>query len=227
MTKGDLAEVEYDCSGWSSEQKEELTKRINVCAGVFVDDVEPELFRYDWKVSVRWAGDTLLAPEAYEATIDHVLWTMENYPGDLDTVEPDVYLGPLYERDRPQRRSFVQSVRHCIRNSFRMRGRASRSEYWKFVLVWVITGIVFGGVLGPIFSGILSDSKLDNSYSMIFVLPQLMLFPALVAVTIRRFHDAGFSGFWWFLPIGNYIILALPSEQQASKFGPPLRVDDQ
>jgi len=37
MTEGYLADVEYDCSGWSSEQKDELAKRINVCAEVFVD----------------------------------------------------------------------------------------------------------------------------------------------------------------------------------------------
>ena len=83
-------------------------------------------------------------------------------------------------------------------------GRATRKEYWLFVLfnlivTWALTFVdavmgifVLGGFIG-LFSGI---------YGLVVFIPSL-------AVTIRRLHDTGRSGWWIFinlLPIIGLII---------------------
>ncbi|WP_221795184.1 DUF805 domain-containing protein [Oceanobacter mangrovi] len=66
-------------------------------------------------------------------------------------------------------------------------GRARRKEYWMFFLfnfiISAVLGFVEGLFGGPGFIGIL--------YSLVIFLPSL-------AVTVRRMHDIGRSG-WWIL----------------------------
>lgn len=216
-------EIEYDCAGWTAEQKQELIERLRACGVQVGVDREPARLLVDEPVVAWWSSDILIVAEMGEATIDHIFWTMEEYPNSTELLDSGVYLGPLFEDDRPLAMSFVQSVRHCISKSFKARGRASRSEYWKFVLVWFLLVGIFGGVLQPVVLDALRDTGLPSEFSLVLLLPQAVLLPALVTVTVRRFHDAGFSGLWWFLPIGSLIILALSSERNANKFGPPLR----
>ncbi len=68
------------------------------------------------------------------------------------------------------------------------KGRATRSEYWYFVLFNTIAGIILG-----IISKIIGDQKniLGNIYGLALFVPTL-------AVTIRRLHDIGRTG-WWIL----------------------------
>ncbi|MFK5880876.1 MAG: DUF805 domain-containing protein [Sulfurospirillum sp.] len=79
-------------------------------------------------------------------------------------------------------------------------GRASRSEYWYFVLInTIITFILIaiGNTIG--------NNLLDTIYSLAVFIPTL-------AVTARRLHDIGKSGWWQlllFVPILGFIILII------------------
>lgn len=214
-------EIEYDCTGWTIQQKQDLNLRLQACGVQVGDGTEPAKLLGDKMFNARWENDTLIAEEVSEATVDHVFWTMERYPQSCELLDADVYLGPLSEDDRPLTVSFVRTARRCVRKTFKARGRASRSEYWNFVLLWSLCAIIFGVALQPAVSNVLSDNSLPKEFLLVLLGPQMVLTPALVTATVRRFHDVGFSGFWWFLPIGNWIILALPSEKHANKFGPP------
>jgi len=68
------------------------------------------------------------------------------------------------------------------------KGRATRAEYWYFVLFNVIASIILG-----IISKIISDQKniLGNIYGLAVIIPS-------IAVSVRRFHDIGKTG-WWVL----------------------------
>jgi len=72
-------------------------------------------------------------------------------------------------------------------------GRARRSEYWWFVLFNIIISLALGaidGVTGT-FSQAAGLGLLGGLYTLAVLLPSL-------AVTVRRLHDTGRSG-WWFL----------------------------
>ena len=100
------------------------------------------------------------------------------------------------------------------------RGRSRRAEYWYFVLVQVIiitACIVLDNLLGLNFEEA-NNGPITAIYGLLTFLPQL-------AVSIRRLHDTGRSG-WWIL-IGFTIIGAIPliiwyatdSEAGNNKFG--------
>ena len=95
-------------------------------------------------------------------------------------------------------------------------GRARRTEYWMFFLFNIVIGLGIaviesiigtGGILGIVFS-------------------LAMLIPG-IAVTVRRLHDTGRSG-WWILisliPVIGWIILlvfmVLDSHPGDNEYGP-------
>ncbi|MBK5549174.1 MULTISPECIES: DUF805 domain-containing protein [unclassified Pseudomonas] len=88
-------------------------------------------------------------------------------------------------------------------------GRASRREYWMFILINLGVAIVLGvidAVLGA--KGIIS-----NFYSLAVFLPS-------IAAAIRRMHDTNRSGWWILLPIVNIVFLAQDSQPGDNRFGP-------
>lgn len=100
------------------------------------------------------------------------------------------------------------------------RGRSRRAEYWYFVLVQAIIIIICAmadSLLGLNFEGT-NSGPIATIYGVLTLLPQL-------AVSIRRLHDTGRSG-WWIL-IGFTIVGAIPliiwyatdSEAGNNKFG--------
>ncbi len=78
-------------------------------------------------------------------------------------------------------------------------GRASRSEFWLFSLVHA----VILGVLATI-------SLQAQWFIYVYGLYALALIIPVLAVTVRRLHDTGRSGWWWFIgaiPVIGWIIL--------------------
>ncbi|WP_226657145.1 DUF805 domain-containing protein [Pseudalkalibacillus hwajinpoensis] len=102
-----------------------------------------------------------------------------------------------------------------LKNYVNFQGRARRKEYWMFTLFNIIISVVLTLVetvadISPFLTGI---------YSLFILLPGL-------AVTVRRLHDTGRSG-WWILIgliplIGSIVILVftcLESEREENRFG--------
>ncbi|KQX49977.1 MULTISPECIES: DUF805 domain-containing protein [unclassified Streptomyces] len=94
-------------------------------------------------------------------------------------------------------------------------GRARRQEFWMFELINFIIAIVIG-VIG---------TALD--FSLLSVLYSLAIFLPSLAVTVRRLHDTGRSG-WWVLialvPLVGFIVLivfaATEGDQHQNAHGP-------
>lgn len=72
-------------------------------------------------------------------------------------------------------------------------GRASRKEYWYFVLFYFLLMILFG--IGDVILGTVHVESNTGLLSSLFILA--MLIPGM-AVAIRRLHDTDRSG-WWIL----------------------------
>jgi uncharacterized membrane protein YhaH (DUF805 family) len=100
---------------------------------------------------------------------------------------------------------FIKGLRH----SFDFNGRATKSEFWYFVLFEILTLLVIG-----IFSTTL--------YALAGL---IMLIPAM-AVMVRRIHDIGRSWKWLLLtliPVVGLVVLywlIQPSEPQENAWGP-------
>lgn len=105
-----------------------------------------------------------------------------------------------------------------VKNYCNFSGRASRSEFWWFVLfcaiVNVLTGVCCGGY------GSVGAPWGEGIIGLIFLLPGLGLL-------MRRLHDTGRSGWWWllsFIPVvGNIILIiwcAQPSQPDHNLYGP-------
>lgn len=88
---------------------------------------------------------------------------------------------------------FGESIGTCFSRYATFDGRASKSEFWWFILFTVIVGAAFGAFSEPL--------------AAVFQLGVLL--PSL-AVGARRLHDTNRSGwlqFLWLLPVVGWIIL--------------------
>jgi uncharacterized membrane protein YhaH (DUF805 family) len=115
--------------------------------------------------------------------------------------------------------NFVDAIASGFKNYFNFKGRASRSEFWYWVLFTILLSLVLGTIetvlwpAAPIDSDDL-EAVLNATLSAptpLTSLANLLLFIPGLSVTARRFHDAGFSAKWLLLllvPVG-YSIFAI------------------
>jgi len=119
----------------------------------------------------------------------------------------------------------------CTTGYANFRDRARRKEYWSFTLFYILSifaavavGMAIDGAIGnmdaesPIVTGILGG------------LTVLFFFVPIIAVTVRRFHDVGLSGWLYllflvlsFIYIGSIIIFVISligSQKHDNKWGP-------
>ena len=82
------------------------------------------------------------------------------------------------------------ALARCLGARYRsFAGRACRSEFW-----W------FSGVAWLILAYVLSTFPFRSLSATVPIMAVLALAPPCLAVTARRLHDAGFSG-WWQAPV--------------------------
>ena len=101
-------------------------------------------------------------------------------------------------------------------------GRARRKEYWYFVLFNVIIGFVLGFI-----DGLIGTYDMVTGVGLLSVLYSLAVLVPGVAVTVRRLHDTGRSG-WWILvnliPIIGVIVFLIfavqDSQPEENQYGP-------
>ena len=89
--------------------------------------------------------------------------------------------------------TFQESITTCFRKYADFTGRASRSEYWWFILFYMLASAA-GSMISDIVDGLISIA---------FLLP-------ILAAACRRLHDTNRSGWWQliaFLPIIGFIVL--------------------
>ena len=80
---------------------------------------------------------------------------------------------------------FMDAMKSGVSNSFNLSGRSSRSEYWWFVL---------GGSIFNIVCTIVATQTTE-----ILALLPFLLVPAIITLIVRRLHDLGKSGWWFFI----------------------------
>ena len=106
--------------------------------------------------------------------------------------------------------TLFQSISIVFKKYAVFKGRASRSEFWWWQLFVMILVVV---------SAILEYFVIDNTYGIVTSVVSLILFLPYMAVSVRRCHDSGHTGWWILCPIANIIMMFLPSEQADNKYG--------
>ena len=101
-------------------------------------------------------------------------------------------------------------------------GRARRTEYWMFVLfnmIFAFAAMVIDNILGTAVEGV--------GYGLVYALYLLAMFVPGLAVTVRRLHDVGKSGWMYlilFIPIiGGIWFLVLmftDGDSGTNEYGP-------
>ncbi len=94
-------------------------------------------------------------------------------------------------------------------------GRARRKEFWMFALFNFIIAIILA-----LIGNMIDFTWISTIYSLAVLVPS-------IAVTVRRLHDIGKSGWWWligFIPVIGFIVLIvfaiMDSQPGSNQYGP-------
>lgn len=90
---------------------------------------------------------------------------------------------------------FGEAIKNGFQNYANFRGVASRSEFWYWTLFTVLVSIGTSFV-----DSALGLAAGNESLGVFNALANLALVLPGLAVAVRRFHDAGFSAWWYSLP---------------------------
>lgn len=112
--------------------------------------------------------------------------------------------------------SFTQAIKMALDKYCCFTGRASRSEYWW----WVLFTFVISAIVAAVFGDGTAGKIVSSLVGLAFLLPGLGL-------SVRRLHDTGKSG-WWILigliPLVGAIVLLIffikDSDPVTNAYGP-------
>jgi len=109
----------------------------------------------------------------------------------------------------------------CLKKYADFSGRARRKEYWMFFLFYLIFAFVLS--LIDSFIGWGFD---DGTFGILYLIFALGTLLPYLAVLVRRLHDIGKSGWWYFItliPIAGIIwlivLLATDGEPGENQYG--------
>ena len=110
----------------------------------------------------------------------------------------------------------------CMKKYVDFSGRARRTEYWMFVLFNIIFAIV-----ALVLDNILGTASEELGYGLLYSLFSLAIVLPTLAVTVRRLHDVGKSGWWIFISliplIGGiwlFVLTVTDSQPGENEYGP-------
>jgi uncharacterized membrane protein YhaH (DUF805 family) len=100
--------------------------------------------------------------------------------------------------------NFQTSIKTCFNKYAVFSGRASRSEYWFFVLFGILGGII-SAIIDTMILGYSAEvnGPINLIFSVALILPS-------ISVAARRLHDLDKSGWWqllWITIIGGILII--------------------
>jgi len=119
---------------------------------------------------------------------------------------------------------FQTSIKTCFNKYAVFSGRASRSEFWFFVLFGFLGGIITA-IIDVMILGFPAEKNgpINLIFSIALIIPS-------ISVTARRLHDINKSGWWqllWLTIIGGILLIiwnATEGESKKNKFGPPIKI---
>jgi len=166
---------------------------------------------------------------------DGIAWAPVSHPRSLSPYPA----GPYLHTVPVEGMSFVQAVKSVLTQYVGFSGRARRSEYWWFSLFeGIVTLVVLVGAVcvaliislpalsSPTEAGIITTGTVMTTAVLLADLVLLSMFLPTLAVSVRRLHDTGRSG-WFYLislvPFGGIVLLVFMCEDSVrgpNQYGP-------
>src|SRR5262245_23969031 len=123
--------------------------------------------------------------------------------------------------------SFGEAVNSVLSKYATFAGRASRAEFWRWVVVFVLLTLVTRMIDGAVF---LSSARAGlferGAMQPLTYITILALFLPNMALAVRRLHDTGRSGWWLLLMLvpllGPLVLLywyVQPSDEGQNQYG--------
>ena len=118
---------------------------------------------------------------------------------------------------------FQTSIKTCLNKYAVFSGRASRSEFWFFVLFGFL-----GGIITIIIDVMILGYPYEENGPINLIFSVALIIPS-IAVAARRLHDINKSGWWqllWITIIGGILLIiwhATEGENKKNKFGSPIK----
>ena len=110
---------------------------------------------------------------------------------------------------------FGQAISAGFSKYINFRDRASRSEYWFWILFYTIGAIATG-----VIDLALGVQVTSGVFGLVMIIPN-------ISVAVRRLHDRDYSGWWYllvFIPLIGWIILLIwyvtKGTDGPNRFGP-------
>lgn len=98
--------------------------------------------------------------------------------------------------------TMASAIRACLGKYASFRGRARRAEFWWFVLAFSLAQVVVMLLDITLFG---ETRQSDHGFSgqtdtpLLTVLFTLAMIPPYISVLVRRLHDTGRSGWWYWI----------------------------
>ena len=119
--------------------------------------------------------------------------------------------------------NFQTSIKTCFNKFAVFSGRASRSEFWFFVLFGFL-----GGIITVIIDVMILGYPYEENGPINLIFSVALIIPS-ISVAARRLHDINKSGWWqllWITIIGGILLIiwhATEGENKKNKFGSPIK----
>lgn len=117
---------------------------------------------------------------------------------------------------------------------FAFNGRASRREFWSFVLISplvflgisLVYGLLSGG--GTMLAAAVGSFELMKFVAILSAFIGFLLglwyLIALIAVSVRRMHDVNHNGWWILVPVASLFLYLKKSDKGTNLYGEPSRI---
>ena len=112
----------------------------------------------------------------------------------------------------------IQNFKHVVFEKYAtFEGRASRREFWYFVLASFLISAILGFVEGLVF-GATATPRLTQNGGALGNIYSLLVFVPSLAVAARRLHDIDKSGWWMLVPFYNIYLFFQRGHEGANRF---------
>lgn len=121
---------------------------------------------------------------------------------------------------------FGEAITRGFSKAFTFTGRASRSEYWWWMLFCIVSGIAVGFIDGLLVMPLLGLKPSNGDFQPFTIILVLSLIVPSISLAVRRMHDVGWTGFMVLIPLipilGSIIYFVLtvwPGTAGPNKYG--------
>ncbi len=150
-----------------------------------------------------------------------IIWQLQNQPKSCARHE-----------SRDLQMTFSESIKTVYGQYATFSGRATRSEYWWFVLFVFIVNFLCGALIE--YSLEIEGYSAVIPWSVVYVIFILVNILPSLALQVRRLHDTGNSGWWILIGLAPYIgtlvllIFSLIESKGDNEYGPnPFSEEDE